>query len=80
MNVIDYITITCNLRNVRLQITFDYMKNVIIKTITATKNIKYKLRLQRLDFQTNNISISISFGFQKFSENSLSACVKHNKL
>ena len=29
MNVIDYITITCNLRNVRLQITFDYMKNVI---------------------------------------------------
>ena len=29
MNVIDYITITCNLKNVRLQITFDYMKNVI---------------------------------------------------
>ena len=29
MNVIDYITITCNLRNVRLQITFDYMKNAI---------------------------------------------------
>ena len=29
MNVIDYITITCNLKNVWLQITFDYMKNVI---------------------------------------------------
>ena len=29
MNVIDYITITCNLKNVRLQITFDYMKSVI---------------------------------------------------
>ena len=29
MNVIDYIMITCNLKNVRLQITFDYMKNVI---------------------------------------------------
>ena len=29
MNVIGYITITCNLKNVRLQITFDYMKNVI---------------------------------------------------
>ena len=30
MNVINYITITCNLKkNVRLQITFDYMKNVI---------------------------------------------------
>jgi hypothetical protein len=29
MNVIDYITITCNLKNVTLQITFDYMKNVI---------------------------------------------------
>jgi hypothetical protein len=29
MNVIDYITITRNLKNVRLQITFDYMKNVI---------------------------------------------------
>ena len=53
---------------------------IAIKTITATKNIKYKLRLQRLDFQTNNISISISLGFQKFNENSLSACVKHNKL
>jgi hypothetical protein len=26
MNVIDYITITCNLQNVRLQITSDYMK------------------------------------------------------
>jgi hypothetical protein len=32
--------------------------------ITATKNIKYKLWLQRLDIQTNNISISISLGFQ----------------
>jgi hypothetical protein len=29
MNVIDYIAITCNLKNVRLQITIDYMKNVI---------------------------------------------------
>ena len=29
MNVIDYITITCNLKkNVQLQNTFDYMKNV----------------------------------------------------
>jgi hypothetical protein len=69
MNVIDYIMITCNLKNVRLQITFDYMKNVI----------DYN-QLQRLDIQTNNISISISLGFQKFSENSLSGCVKHIKL
>ena len=29
MNVIDYITITCIIRNVRWQITFNYMKNVI---------------------------------------------------
>jgi hypothetical protein len=29
MNVVAYIAITCNLKNVRLQITFDYMKNVI---------------------------------------------------
>jgi hypothetical protein len=29
MNVLNYITITCNLKNVRLEITFDYMKNVI---------------------------------------------------
>ena len=43
------------------------------------KNIKYYLWLQRQQ-QTNNISISISFGFQNFSENSLSACVKQNKL
>jgi len=45
------------------------------------KSIKYYLWLQRQQ-QTNNISISISLGFQfqKFSENSLSACVKQNKL
>ena len=49
-----------------------------ITTITVAKNIKYKLWLQRFDIQTNNISISL--GFRKFSENSLSACVKHNKL
>ena len=42
------------------------------------KSIKYYLWLQRQ--QTNNISIAISFGFQNFSENSLSACVKQNKL
>jgi hypothetical protein len=38
---------------------------IAIKTITATTNIKYKLWLQRLDIQTNNISISVSLGFQK---------------
>ena len=43
------------------------------------KSIKYYLWLQRQQ-QTNNISIAISFGFQNFSENSLSACVKQNKL
>ena len=53
---------------------------IAIKTITAAKYIKYKLWLQRLEIQTNNISISISLGFQNFSENSSSACVKHNKL
>ena len=42
------------------------------------KCIKYYLWLQRQ--QTNNISIAISFGFQNFSENKLSACVKQNKL
>ena len=53
---------------------------IAIKTITATKNnIKKYLWLQRQQ-QTNNISISISFGFQNFSEHSLSACVKQNKL
>ena len=40
MNVIDYITITCNLKNVRLQITFEYMKNVIDYT-----DYDYKLQL-----------------------------------
>ena len=54
-----------------------------IKTINQNnhsyqKSIKYYLWLQRR--QTNNISIAISFGFQNFSENSLSACVKQNKL
>ena len=51
-----------------------------ITTITVAKNIKYKLWLQRLDIQTNNISISTSLGFKICSENSLSVCVKHNKL
>ena len=31
---------------------------------------KYQVWLQRLDIQTNNISISIYLGFQNFSENS----------
>ena len=43
------------------------------------KSIKYYLWLQRQQ-QTNNISIAISFGFQNFSENSLSTCVKQNKV
>jgi hypothetical protein len=41
MNVIDYITITCNKKKVRLQITSDYMKKcnrlqLITITITIT--------------------------------------------
>ena len=39
MNVIDYITITCNLKNGRLQITSDYMKKcnrLQLITITIT--------------------------------------------
>ena len=52
---------------------------IAIKTITATTNIMHTLWLQRFDIQTN-ISISISLGFHKFNENSLSACVKHNKI
>jgi len=43
-----------------------------IKTITATKKV-LNIIYQRLDIQTNNISISICFGFQNFSE-------KQNKL
>ena len=34
---------------------------------------------QRLDIQTNNISILISLRFKKCSENSLSACAKHKR-
>ena len=49
---------------------------IAIKTITAT----HKILSINYGFQTNNVSISISLGFQQFSENSLSACVKHNKL
>jgi hypothetical protein len=64
----------------KITILVDNMPLIAINTITATNYIKYKLWLQRLDIQTNNISISISLGFQKLSENSLSACVKHNKL
>jgi hypothetical protein len=53
---------------------------IAIKTITGTNDIMYSLWLQRLDIQANNISISITLGFPNCSENSLSACVKHNKL
>jgi hypothetical protein len=34
MNAIDYITITCNLKNVWLQITFDYNRLRLQITIT----------------------------------------------
>ena len=50
MNVIDYITITCNLNNVRLQITFYYMKNVI----------DYKLRLPHVWLVVSKIKYFLS--------------------
>jgi hypothetical protein len=58
----------------------DKQYNGQMKNDKRTKNIKYKLWVQRLDIQTNYISISISLGLQKFSENTLLACVKHNTL
>jgi hypothetical protein len=39
MNVIDYITITCNLKNGRLQITSDDMKKCNLDEISYKKNV-----------------------------------------
>ena len=51
MNVIDYITITCNLKNGRLQITSDYMKKCNrLQLITITPCL--------LEVQELNIYIS----------------------
>ena len=43
MNVIDYITITCNLKNVRLQITSDYMKKCNRLQLITITNYDYPM-------------------------------------
>ena len=43
MNVIDYITITCNLKNGRLQITCDYMKKCNRLQLIRITNYDYPM-------------------------------------
>ena len=43
MNVIDYITITCNLKNGRLQITSDYMKKFNRLQLITIANYDYPM-------------------------------------
>ena len=43
MNVIDYITITCNLKNGRLQITSDYMKKCNRLQLITITNYDYPM-------------------------------------
>ena len=43
MNVIDYITITCNLKNGRLQITSDYMKKCNRLQLITNTNDDYPM-------------------------------------
>ena len=43
MNVIDYITITCNLKNGRLQITSDYMKTCNRLELITITNYDYPM-------------------------------------
>ena len=43
MNVIDYITITCNLKNDRLQITSDYMKKCNRLQLITITNYDYPM-------------------------------------
>jgi hypothetical protein len=43
MNVIDYIMITCNLKNVRLQITSDYMKKCNRLQLITITNYDYPM-------------------------------------
>ena len=55
MNVIDYITITCNKKKVRLQITSDYMKKcnrlqLITITITITPCLGREIWEEMVDF------------------------------
>jgi len=54
MNVIDYITITCNLKNVRLQITFDYMKNVIDYNRLRLPHVWLMIALFEIDLENTH--------------------------
>ena len=66
MNVIDYITITCNRENVRLHITFDYMKNVIdYITITCDRenvrlHITFDYMKNVIDYNRLRLQITIT--------------------
>ena len=48
MNVIDYITITCNLKNGRLQITSDYMKKCNRLQLITITNYDYPVSVSYL--------------------------------
>ena len=48
MNVIDYITITCNLKNGRLQITSDYMKKCNRLQLITITNYDYPMSVSHL--------------------------------
>ena len=58
MNVIDYMTITCNLKNVQLQITSDYMKKcnrlqIMITPCLHTSTLRTKKILNDTSYRHN---------------------------
>ena len=52
MNVIDYIMITCNLKNDRLQITSDYMKKCNRLQLITITNYDYPMSDSHAIFST----------------------------
>ena len=66
MNVIDYITITCNLKNGRLQITSDYMKKCNRLQLITITNYDYPMSgrspIRRRERHQQQMKISSDLG------------------
>ena len=59
MNVIDYIMITCNLKNGRLQITSDYMKKCNRLQLITITNYDYPMSARKQLRRTGHFSLWI---------------------
>ena len=60
MNVIDYITITCNLKNDRLQITSDYMKKCNRLQLITITNYDYPMSVRLTTMDITEIFLTVA--------------------